>query len=87
MKSPFSGYCIFLLGWAYMAIGFSLFRLKWTNYRFKSLNALGIVGSFLLISTYQIIIIFGTSDLEKYFPYSAFFLNLNALAVSALIFI
>jgi hypothetical protein len=61
--------------------------LRWTNYRFKILNVVGLVTAFVLICVYQILVIFGYETDQKFFPYSAFFLNFNSIALSALVFI
>ena len=64
---------------------YNIFRLKWTNYRFKAMNGILLALTIILVSTYQGIGIFSHDTIDKFLPYSAFFLNFNGIIVCGLI--
>ena len=82
-----AGWSILILGTAYMLTVYNIFRLKWTNYRFKMVNGILTVLILALVSTYQGLAIFTHETVDKFLPYSAFFLNMNAIIVCSLVFL
>ena len=76
-----------LVGLAFIIMSFNLMKVKWNNFRVKPLNMILMLVAFVLVSIYQGMIIFGdTSYKDKFFPYSAFFLNFNVSTVAILVF-
>jgi hypothetical protein len=86
-KSIVPAIVIILLGIGFISGILSAMKLKWSNYRFKKINMLGILVTMLFVSIYQGLVIFTDKSSEKFLPYSAFFLNFNAIFLSALVFI
>jgi len=78
---------VFIVGLAAILFCVGLLKIKWNNYRFKKLSMGMIVAAFCLMTLYQGIMIFGFEDVEKFFPYSAFFLNFNVIILAVLIFL
>lgn len=56
------------------------------NYRVKKANLCALLTCFILMTLYQVLVIFGIEHTEKFFPYSALFLNFNAILLGALIY-
>jgi hypothetical protein len=76
-----------LVGLAFIITSWNLMKVKWSNFRVKPLNMILAAIAFVLLSVYQGMIIFGdTSYKDKFFPYSAFFLNFNVSCVAILVF-
>lgn len=76
-----------LVGLAFIITGWNIMKVKWSNFRVKTLNMILTAVAFVLVSIYQGLIIFGdTSYKDKFFPYSAFFLNFNVSTVALLVF-
>jgi hypothetical protein len=76
-----------LVGLAFIITSLNLMKVKWNNFRVKPLNMILMLVAFVLVSVYQGMIIFGdTSYKDKFFPYSAFFLNFNVSCVAILVF-
>jgi len=86
--SVLSAICILVLGLAAMLFGYTVLRVKWSNYRFKRANLIALLVVLVLISLYQLAITFGyDSEEEKFLAYSAVFLNINVIVMSILIFL
>lgn len=73
-------------GLCFLLFGFNACRIKWTNFRVKLINVICIVTCIALLTVYQALIIFGYDNEEKFLPYSAFFLNLNVIVLSLLVY-
>ena len=86
-NSVASAICIGVLGIATMLFGYNVLRVKWSNYRFKKINLIAFFIVILLVTVYQFLIAFAYADTEKFFPYSAIFLNVNVILLSILIFV
>ena len=71
------GWSILVMGLAYLCILANLFRIKWNNYRFKTLNVVLSIFTLICLYVYMSMGIFGYSDKEKFLPYSAIFLNFS----------
>lgn len=80
--------CVLIVGVGFIAFGYNSLRLKWMNYRVKRVNLIIILVCVLLLTLYQCLVIFGISfdHQEKFFPYSALFLNFNVTLLGALIY-
>ena len=76
------------MGIGFIAFGFNSLRLKWMNYRVKKINLFMIILCITLLTVYQCLVIYGISfdHQEKFFPYSALFLNFNVTLLGALIY-
>lgn len=85
-KSVFPALCLLCLGLAFLLFGFVVMRIRWTNFRFKTINIVGLVIGTLLLTVYQGLMIFGYDHEEVFFPYSAFFLNFNSIFLAVLVF-
>jgi hypothetical protein len=87
-KTIYGPICVLLLGLGFIVFGFNSLRMKWMNFRVKQINMVAIVLCFFLLTIYQCIVIFGISydHQEKFFPYSALFLNFNVTLLGALIY-
>ena len=86
-NSVASAICILLLGIATMLFGYNVLRVKWSNYRFKTINLIAFLIVILLITLYQFLIAFAYAEGEKFLPYSAIFLNVNVILLSILVFL
>jgi hypothetical protein len=80
--------CVLIVGIGFITFGYNALRLKWMNYRVKKINLAMILVCFLLLTLYQCLVIYGISfdHQEKFFPYSALFLNFNVTLLGALIY-
>jgi hypothetical protein len=85
-KSLWAPLCVFVVGVGFMLFGYNALRIKWTNFRAKPINIICLLVCIVLITGYQCIIIFGYEHEEKFFPYSALFLNINVTLVSVLVY-
>ena len=85
-KPIWGPFCILTAGLCFLLFGFNACRIKWTNFRVKPINVIAGLVCFLLLTAYQTFIIFGYKSDEKFFPYSAFFLNINVILVSILVY-
>jgi hypothetical protein len=85
-KPKWAPLCIFLMGIAFIVAGYNAMRIKWTNYRAKRINIICLLVCVFLIFGYQCIMIFGYESKEKFFPYSALFLNINVTILSVLVY-
>ena len=85
-KPKWAPLCVFLMGTAFIVAGYNAMRIKWTNFRAKRINIICLIICLLLIFGYQCIIIFGYESDEKFFPYSALFLNINVTLLSVLVY-
>ena len=74
------------MGNAFIMAGYNAMRIKWTNFRAKRINIICLLVCLLLIFGYQCIMIFGYESKEKFFPYSALFLNINVTILSVLVY-
>ena len=86
-NSVASAISILLLGIATMLFGYNVLRVKWSNYRFKKINLIAFLIVIVLVTVYQFLIALAYADAEKFFPYSAIFLNLNVILLALLIFL
>jgi len=79
---------VLVVGIGFIAFGYNSLRLKWMNYRVKKLNMFIIILCITLLTLYQCLVIYGISfdHQEKFFPYSALFLNFNVTLLGALIY-
>jgi hypothetical protein len=85
-KSLWGPLCVLVAGLAFLMFGYNALRIKWTNYRPKMINVVLLLICVLLITAYQCFIIFGYESVEKFFPYSALFLNINVTLISVLVY-
>lgn len=78
----FPSWLILILGICYLGTLYNVFKMIWSNYRFKNINI--ILGVVFLIGTliYQCISIFGYEVNDKFLPYSVFFLNTNLIVLA-----
>jgi len=86
-RSAISAFCILFLGIFVLLFGYNVLRVKWRNYRFKKINLIALFVGIGLLSLYQLMVTFGYESDEKFFPYSAVFLNINVTLLSILIFV
>jgi hypothetical protein len=82
-----SALCLFLLGLSFLCLGFNILLVKWNNWRVKFKNIIVMVVSAISITLYQILVLLGYENREKFLPYSAVFLNINVMLLSGLIFV
>ena len=82
-----SGLCILFLGLAFLLAGYNIMRVKWSNYRFKVRNMVYLAAVFVLVTLYQVMVVFGYEHKEKFLPYSAIFLNINVTILAVTIFL
>ena len=87
-QDTYGPFCVLIVGVGFIAFGYNALRLKWMNYRVKKLNLIVIAICVLALTLYQGLVIFGISmdHQEKFFPYSALFLNLNVTLLGALVY-
>jgi hypothetical protein len=78
--------CILMAGSSFLLFGYNACRVKWTNFRVKTINIICLFVCIFLLTCYQGIVIFGYESSEKFFPYSAFFLNINVTIISVLVY-
>jgi hypothetical protein len=83
MLSPI---CIFILGMAMICFCVGLLKIKWNNFRVKAVSITLISLALLFITLYQGLVVFGWEHTEAFFPTSAFFLNFNAIILSAVLY-
>jgi hypothetical protein len=78
----FPSWLILILGICYLGTLYNVFKMIWSNYRFKNINI--ILGVVFLVGTiiYQCISIFGYPVNDKFLPYSVFFLNTNLIVLT-----
>jgi hypothetical protein len=79
--------CVLLAGLGFLITGYNVLKIRWTNYRVKATNFALILVSVLCITLYQFVIIFGYEHEEKFFPYSALFLNFNVVLLGILLYL
>jgi hypothetical protein len=80
-------FAILILGAAFIVFGFNLMLMLWNKYQVSLVNSILTLAAFLLLTTYQCLVVFGYSGDEKFLPYSAIFLNFNAMCMAALVFL
>lgn len=51
--------CVLMVGIGMIILGYNTLRIKWTNFRAKTINVVCLIICILLITGYQFIIIFG----------------------------
>ena len=79
-------FCVCIVGIGFIIFGLNSLRMKWMNYRVKSFNTIALFTCFILMTLYQAIVIFYIDHEEKFFPFSALFLNFNAILLGVLIY-
>lgn len=79
--SPFAAATCVALCFIIMVL--SYMGLIWNKYLFTSKSAAGAIISFVLLTCYQGITVFTNAQIERFLPYSGFFLNIT-LILSAL---
>lgn len=82
-----AGLCILIVGLGVILFVTSILKVKWNNFRFKVSNMILMLSAFILITIYQILVVFGHVYEEKFFPYSALFLNFNVFILSMAIYL
>lgn len=80
-------FAILILGTAFILFGFNLMIMVWNKYQVSIVNSILTLTSFLLLTTYQCLIVFGYNNDEKFLPYSAIFLNFNVMCMAVLVFL
>ena len=82
-----AGLCILIVGLGVILFVTSILKVKWNNFRFKVSNMILMLSAFILITIYQILVVFGHEYEEKFFPYSALFLNFNVFILALAIYL
>lgn len=77
---------VLLVGITILVFGLNVMKIKWANFRFKIINMIAMIISFVFIGIYQGLVIFGIDHEDKLLPYSAFFLNINVMLLTFLVF-
>ena len=85
-ESTLSAWSLLIVGVSFVTIGFGVMSIKWNKYRLTLGGIALFIVSFLLLTLYQCLIIFGYDDNEKFLPYSALFLSFNVVFMSIFIF-
>lgn len=74
--------CVLLVCLGFLAVALHVATVRWNNNRLKTINYVLIPLAFVLLTTYQGLIIFGFNTKSKFLPYSVFFLFLNAVLLT-----
>ena len=85
-KSLWAPFCILAVGSGTLLFGYNALRIKLTNYRVKMINMVCLLITLLLVTGYQCMVVFGYESVQKFFPYSALFLNMNVTLISILVY-
>ena len=72
-------FAILLLGAAFKLTLWCLFKLSWSNFRFKLLNVILVSVVVVCVLAYQLISVFGYDTKDKFLPFSAILLNINVI--------
>lgn len=56
LAGPFS---VLIVGLGFILFAWNVMKIKWSNFRFKRINAIMLIVGFVLVSTYQGLVIFG----------------------------
>jgi hypothetical protein len=86
-RSLLAPLAMLIVGLSVIAICIGIMKIKWNNYRFKATNVVYILVAMVLFTLYEAIMIFGFEYKQKFFPYSAFFLNFNVIFLTALVYL
>lgn len=80
-------FAILLTGLAFLTLLACLFKLSWSNFRFKIVNLVLVLLTVVFLLAYQLITIFGYDNKERFLPYSAIMLNINVIIMCILVFL
>ena len=85
-QSTLPAVSLLIVSLSFGAFGLAFMSVKWNNYRMNTNSAILLTLGLILLTLYQVLVIFGYENNEKFLPYSAFFLFFNVLFMSFLVF-
>lgn len=86
-RSLLAPLAMLIVGLSVIALCVGIMKIKWNNFRFKMTNIVYVILALVLFTFYEALMIFGFEYTQKFFPYSAFFLNFNVIFLTVLVYL